>query len=177
MSAPDSPAETPDFAAPAETVTASDQTVASVSSDSILTDRRSGRSSLSWSVIRQSQQEQQVVEAPMNVSVDEFGDRSRAPKRSESRATRAPYPSKSPKRNEGASGSGQPLDAEQRLEQMLRQHNMEVVSRERGRLVGENLVGSPPRRNVSPSMALQMSSPPRELIRAPQSEPQKHTNH
>ena len=107
MSAPDSPAETPDFAAPAETVTVSDQTVASVSSDSILTDRKSGRSSLSWSVIRQSQQEQQVVEAPMNVSMDEFGDRSRAPKRSESRAIRAPYPSKSPKRAEDASGSGQ----------------------------------------------------------------------
>ena len=172
MSAPDSPAETPDFAAPAETVTVSDQTVASVSSDSILTDRKSGRSSLSWSVIRQSQQEQQVVEAPMNVGMDEFGDRSRAPKRSESRAIRAPYPSKSPKRAEDASGSGQQLDPEQRLEQLLRRHNMEVVSRERGRLVGANLVGSPPRRNVSPSMALQMSSPPRELTRAPHSEPQ-----
>ena len=172
MSTSNSPAETPDFAAPAETVTASDRTVASISSDSILTDRRSGRSSLSWSVIRQSQQEQQAVEAPMNVNADEVSDRSRPPKRTDSRASRVPYPSKSPKRSDGASGSGQPLDADQRLEEMLRQHNMEVISRERGRISGANLVGSPPRRAVSLSMALQMSSPPRELTRTPHAEPQ-----
>ena len=41
MSLTNSPAETPDFAAPAETNTVSDQTVASVSSDSLLTERRS----------------------------------------------------------------------------------------------------------------------------------------
>ena len=177
MSLTNSPAETPDFAAPAETNTVSDQTVASVSSDSLLTERRSGRSSLSWSVIlsnrRQSQQEQRVEETPMNVEVTDVGDRSRAPKRSESRASRAPYPSKSPKRSGNASSSGQPqLSADQRLEQMLQQHNMKVESGERGRIAGTNLVGSPPRRNISPSMALQMSSPPRELTRTFQSEPQ-----
>ena len=96
MSLTNSPAETPDFAAPAETNTVSDQTVASVSSDSLLTERRSGRSNLSWSIIRQSQQEQRVEETPMNVEVTDMGDRSRAPKRSENRANRAPYPSKSP---------------------------------------------------------------------------------
>ena len=142
-----SPAETPDFAVPAETNTVSDQTVASVSSDSLLTERRSGRSSLSWSVIlsnrRQSQQEQRVEETPMNVEVTDVSDRSRAPKRSESRANRAPYPSKSPKRRGNASSSGQQLSADQRLEQMLQQHNMEVVSGERGRIVGTNLVGLP----------------------------------
>ena len=176
MSLTNSPAETPDFAAAAETNTASEQTVASVSSDSLLADRRSARSNLSWSIIksleRQSQQEQQVEEAPMNVEVTDVGDRSRAPKRSESRANRAPYPSKSPKRSGNASSSGQQLSADQRLEQMLQQHNMEVVSGERGRIDGANLVGSPPRRNVSPSMALKMSSPPRELTRASHSEPQ-----
>ena len=177
MSLTNSPAETPDFAAPAETNTVSDQTVASVSSDSLLTERRSGRSSLSWSVIlsnrRQSQQEQQAEETPMNVEVTDVGDRSRAPKRSESRASRAPYPSKSPKRSGNASSSGQPqLNADQRLEQMLQQHNMKIESSERGRIAGTNLVGSPPRRNISPSMALQMSSPPRELTRTFQNEPQ-----
>ena len=173
MSLTNSPAETPDFAAAAETQTASEQTAASVSSDSLLTDRRSGRSSLSWSIIRQSQQEQRVEETPMNVEVTDVGDRSRAPKRSESRANRAPYPSKSPKRSGKASSSGQQqLSADQRLEQMLQQHNMEVTSGERGRIVGTNLVGSPPRRNINPSMALQMSSPPRELTRTFHSEPQ-----
>ena len=177
MSLTNSPAETPDFAAPAETNTVSDQTVASVSSDSLLTERRSGRSSLSWSVIlsnrRQSQQEQRVEETPMNVEVTDVGDRSRAPKRSESRANRAPYPSKSPKRSGNASSSGQPqLDADQRLEELLRRHHMEVTSGERGRIAGTNLVGSPPRRNISPSMALQMSSPARELTRTFHSEPQ-----
>ena len=44
----------------------------------------------------------------MNVEVTDVGDRSRAPKRSESRASRAPYPSKSPKRSGNASSSGQP---------------------------------------------------------------------
>ena len=83
MSLTNSPAETPDFAAAAETQTASEQTAASVSSDSLLTDRRSGRSNLSWSIIRQSQQEQRVEETPMNVEVTDMGDRSRAPKRSE----------------------------------------------------------------------------------------------
>ena len=173
MSLTNSPAETPDFAAAAETQTASEQTAASVSSDSLLTDRRSGRSSLSWSIIRQSQQEQRVEETPMNVEVNDVGDRSRAPKRSESRASRAPYPSKSPKRSGNASSSGQPqLSADQRLEQMLQQHNMKIESSERGRIAGTNLVGSPPRRNISPSMALQMSSPPRELTRTFQNEPQ-----
>ena len=173
MSLTNSPAETPDFAAPAETNTVSDQTVASVSSDSLLTERRSGRSSLSWSIIRQSQQEQRVEETPMNVEVTDMGDRSRAPKRSENRANRAPYPSKSPKRSGDASSSGRPqLSADQRLEEMLQRHNMEVTSREHGRIAGTNLVGSPPRRNVSPSMALKMSSPPRELTRTFQNEPQ-----
>ena len=53
----------------------------------------------------------------MNVEVTDMGDRSRAPKRSENRANRAPYPSKSPKRSGDASSSGQPqLSADQRLE-------------------------------------------------------------
>ena len=55
MSLTNSPAETPDFAAPAETNTVSDQTVASVSSDSLLTERRSGRSNLSWSIINKAE--------------------------------------------------------------------------------------------------------------------------
>ena len=85
----------------------------------------------------------------MNVEVNDVGDRSRAPKRSESRASRAPYPSKSPKRSGNASSSGQPqLSADQRLEQMLQQHNMKIESSERGRIAGTNLVGSPPRRNI-----------------------------
>ena len=172
MSTSNSPADTPEFAAPAETNTASDQTVASVSSDSVLTERRSGRSNLSWNVIRQSQQLQQEAEAPMNVGAIETSDRSRAVKRSDDRASRSPYPSKSPKRNEGASSSEQHLTADQRLERMIAQHGMEITSRERGRIAGTGLVGSPSRRNVSPSMAIQMNSPPRELTRALFSEPQ-----
>ena len=65
------------------------------------------------------------------------------------------HPNLRPKRSGDASSSGQPqLSADQRLEEMLRRHNMEVTSREHGRIAGINLVGSPPRRNVSPSMAL-----------------------
>lgn len=92
MSTSNSPAETPDVAAPAETNTASDQTVASASSDSILTDRKSSKSNLSWSVIRQSQQIQQVIESSMNMDSMEVSDRSRAHKRSEIHGTRSLYP-------------------------------------------------------------------------------------
>ena len=172
MSTSNSPAETPGFAAPAETNTVSDQTVASASSASLLTGRKSSKSTLSWSVIKQSQQVQQVIEAPRNVGSMEVGDRSRAPKRSEVRGNRSPYSSKSPRRSGNASGSGHHLTADERLEQMLLQSNREKLAGDRGRVVGSNLVGSPPQRPVSPSMAIQMNSPPRELTRALPSAPQ-----
>ena len=67
MSTSNSPAETPDFAAPAETNTGSDNTVASASTGSVLTDRKSlgsGMSqALSWSVVGG----QQAVVAPVEV--------------------------------------------------------------------------------------------------------------
>ena len=185
MSTSGSPAGTPDFAAPAETNTASDQTAASVSSDSLLTERRSGRSTLSWGLIRQQSdqtQPQQAMETPMHVDVLGVSNRSRAPKRTESRTTRSPYQSKSPKRSGNATGSrdaedtlfsGHQMTAHERLEQLLSQNNMRVTERgERGRINEPNVVGSPSRRHVSPSIAIQMNSPPRELTRALPSEPQ-----
>lgn len=104
MSTSNSPAETPDFAA--ETNTASENTVASASTDSVLTGRQSSMSTLSWSIIKQSQQ---VMETPTNVSPMETDDRSRAPKRSDIRSNRSPNTSKSPRRTGNARGSEQHL--------------------------------------------------------------------
>ena len=78
MSTSGTPADTPEFAAPAETNTSSENTIASASTNSILTERRSNRSgvsqTLSWSII---QQNQQAVGAPRNTSSMEVSDRSR----------------------------------------------------------------------------------------------------
>ena len=118
----------------------------------------------------------------MHVDVLGVSNRSRAPKRTESRTTRSPYQSKSPKRSGNATGSrdaedtlfsGHQMTADERLEQLLSQNNMRVTERgERGRINEPNVVGSPSRRHVSPLIAIQMNSPPRELTRALPSEPQ-----
>lgn len=117
MSTSGSP-DTPEFAAPAETNTSGENTIATVSSTSILTDRRSISSnpSGSWNVVRRSGQ---TVVAPTNPSPIEASDRSRQMKRSDQRSSRSPRSSKSPRRHSEARGSDAPMTADQRLDQLL----------------------------------------------------------
>ena len=119
MSTSNSPAETPDFAAPAETNTGSDNTVASASTGSVLTDRKSlgsGMSqALSWSVVGG----QQAVVTPVEVQPMEISERSRPSKRIEHNGPRSSVTSKSPRRVSEARGSDQPLTADQRLDQLI----------------------------------------------------------
>ena len=163
MSTSNSPAETPDFAAPAETNTGSDNTVASASTGSVLTDRKSlgsGMSqALSWSVVGG----QQAVVTPVEVQPMEISERSRPSKRIEHNGPRSSVTSKSPRRVSEARGSDQPLTADQRLDQLIAGSIRETSPRGRGRPVGWNLEGSPRSTAISPSMAVQMNSPPREL--------------
>ena len=163
MSTSNSPAETPDFAAPAETNTGSDNTVASASTGSVLTDRKSlgsGMSqALSWSVVGG----QQAVVTPVEVQPMEISERSRPSKRIEHNGPRSSVTSKSPRRISEARGSDQPLTADQRLDQLIAGSIRETSPRGRGRPVGWNLEGSPRSTAISPSMAVQMNSPPRVL--------------
>ena len=73
MSTSNSPAETPDFAAPAETNTGSDNTIVSASASSVLTDRTGISPALSWNVIRS----QQAVMAPVEAQSMEVSERSK----------------------------------------------------------------------------------------------------
>ncbi len=172
MSASNSPAETPDFAMAAETNTGSDNTGASASAGSVLTDVRSQRSELSsamsWNLIQSMRQQQGNM--PMVESRDmEMGERSRPHKRTELHGIRTNVASKSPRRTSdyrGASarGSRERLSAEERLDRLIAESRRTPSPKEREGVVGTNLVGSPIRESpVSPSMALQMSSPPRVL--------------
>ena len=163
MSTSNSPAETPDFAAPAETNTGSDNTIVSASASSVLTDRTGISPALSWNVIRS----QQAVMAPVEAQSMEVSERSRPPKRVEHNGPRSSVTSKSPRRVSEARGSDQPLTADQRVDQLIR----ETSPRGRGRIVGWNLEGSPRTTAISPSMAIQMNSPPRELMTTLMTEP------
>ena len=167
MSTSGSPAETPEFALPAET-TSGENTVATVSSHSVLTDRRSNPSgssqTLTWNVISQSGQ---TGVTPMNLSM-EVRDRSRQTKRSDHRSpTRSPRSSKSPRGGNWARGSDNPMTADQRLDQLLREPMRENVQANEGQGIG-----NPPTNPISPSRAATMASPPRELTRAMPISPQ-----
>ena len=142
MSTSGSPADTPEFALPAAANAGSENTVASASINSILTDRRSDRSgvsqTLSWSV---TQQNQQTVGAPANVPPMEISERSRPNKRHDH--SRSPTTSKSPRRNTEARGSDQPLTAGQRLDQWI------AGSHRQGYLGGRTFSGSKPPRIIT----------------------------
>lgn len=166
MSTSGSPAETPEFALPAETDTSGGNTIATVSSHSILTDRRSNPSGSSqlqtWNVISQSGQ---TGVTPMNPSYMEVSERSRQMKRSDQRSSRSPRSSKSPRRGSGARGSNIPMTADERLDQLLRESTRENVRRDEGLSLGSLPPKSSPPNPISPSMAAVMMSPPRELTR------------
>ena len=106
--------ETPDFAAPAETNTGSEN--ANLSAGSILTERRSVRSAvsqpLSWNTINTAMGE------PTNEEPTASNDRSRHRKRTEE--ARQPGTSKSPRRDSRPRGPNRlPLTPDQRLDELL----------------------------------------------------------
>ena len=151
--------ETPDFAAPAETNTGSENT--NLSAGSILTERRSVRSAvsrpLSWSTINT------MMGEPMNEEPASSHERSRHRKRAEE--VRRSGASKSPRRDSQSRGpSRAPLTADQRLDALIMQHRNRTP-RGGEQLIGGNLMGSPLESPVSPSMAAALQSPPRELTR------------
>ena len=151
--------ETPDFAAPAETNTGSENT--NLSAGSILTERRSVRSAasrpISWSTINT------MMGEPMNEEPTSSNDRSRHRKRAEE--IRRSGASKSPRRDSQSRGpSRMPLTADQRLDALIMQHRNRTP-RGGEQLIGGNLVGSPLESPVSPSVAAALQSPPRELTR------------
>ena len=151
--------ETPDFAAPAETNTGSENT--NLSAGSILTERRSVRSAvsrpISWSTINT------MMGEPMNEEPTSSNDRSRHRKRAEE--IRRSGASKSPRRDSQSRGpSRMPLTADQRLDELIMQHRNRTP-RGGEQLIGGNLVGSPLESPVSPSVAAALQSPPRELTR------------
>ena len=154
MSTSGSP-DTPEFAAPAETNTSGENTIATVSSTSILPDRRSVPSnpSGSWNVVSRSGQ---TVVAPTNPSPMEVNDRSRQMKRSDQRSSRSPRSSKSPRRNSEARGSNIPMTADQRLDQMLMEFERGNTTRGGRPDMGSNPMESSPPNPVSPSRAVQM---------------------
>ena len=166
MSTSNSPAETPDLAVPGETNTGSENTIASASTSTVLTERKSQRSgnsqALSSSVIQKSQQ---AVMIPQDIQPMEVSDKSRPPKRVEHQGPRSNVSSKSPRRVPEARGSDEHLTADQRLDQLLSESNRVRSPREREQVVGMNLDGSPKTTTVSPSMAMKIKSPPRELTR------------
>ena len=172
MSTSGSPADTPEFALPAET-TSGENTVATVSSHSVLTDRRSNPSGSSqtptWNVISQSGQ---TGVTPMNSSM-EVRDRSRQTKRSDHRSpTRSPRSSKSPRGDTGARGSDIPMTADQRLDQLLRESMRENERGNEEQGIRNPILGSPPINPISPSRAATLASPPRELTRVMPLSPQ-----
>ena len=182
MSTSGSPAETPEFALAAETDTSGGNTIVTVSSHSVLTDRRSDRagSSLpqSWNVVSQGGQ---TGVTPTNLSQMEISDRSRPIKRSDQRNTRSPRHTKSPRRNSEARGSSIPMTADERLEQLVRQSrpgNTRRQSRpgntrrDEGPSLGNLAIGSRAPYPMSPSVATAMTSPPRELTRITPISPQ-----
>ena len=151
--------ETPDFAAPAETNTGSENT--NLSAGSILTERRSVRSAvsrpLSWSTINT------MMGEPMNEEPASSHERSRHRKRAEE--VRRSGASKSPRRDSQSCGpSRAPLTADQRLDALIMQHRNRTP-RGGEQLIGGNLMGSPLESPISPSMAAALPSPPRELTR------------
>ena len=155
--------ETPDFAAPN---TGSEST--NLSAGSILTERRSVRSAvsqpLSWNTINTAMGE------PMNEEPTSSNDRSRHRKRTEE--ARLSGASKSPRRDSRPRGPDRlPLTADQRLDELLAQHHRNRTPRGGDQLIGGNLVGSPLESPVSPSIAVTLHSPPRELTR-PQIHPE-----
>ena len=101
----------------------------------------------------------------------EISERSRPPKRVEHSGPRSSVTSKSPRRISEARGSDQPLTADQRLDQLIAGSIREISPKGRERMVGWNLEGSPRTTAMSPSMAVRMNSPPRELTTALTTEP------
>ncbi len=108
---------------------------------------------------------------PVEVQPMEVSERSRPPKRVEHNGPRSSVTSKSPRRVSETRGSDQPLTADQRLDQLLAGSIRETSPRGRERVVGWNLEGPPRTTAISPSMAVQMNSPPRELTTALTTEP------
>ena len=157
---------TPEFALAAETDTSGANTIVTVSSHSVLTDRRSNRtgSSLpqSWNVVSQGGQ---TGVTPTNLSQMEISDRSRPIKRSDQRNSRSPRHTKSPRRNSEARGSNIPMTADERLEQLVRQSRPGNARRDEGSGSGNLAIGSRAPYPMSPSVATAMTSPPRELTR------------
>ena len=156
---------TPDFAAPAETNTGSENT--NLSAGSILTERRLERSAvsqpLSWNTINTA------TGGLMNEEPTSSNDRSRHRKRTEE--VRQSGASKSPRRESRPRGPTRlPLTADQRLDALLAQYRNRTP-RGGDQLMGGNLVGSPLESPVSPSVAVTLRSPPRELTR-PQIHPE-----
>ena len=142
-----------------------------LSANSILTERRSERSNpsqtLSWNLI------QTTVGEPTNDVEATPGERSRARKRQDN--VRSTASSQSPRRDNNAMGSNQTtLTAEQRLDIMLAEYRNRTP-RGGEQLIGGNLVGSPMGSPISPSQAIQMRSPPRELTRPLPAHPENIT--
>ena len=109
---------------------------------------------------------------PMHPSSMEVRDRSRQMERSDQRSPRSPRSSKSPRGGSGARGSDNPMTADQKLDQLLRESMSENAQRGKGQGIGSTVLESPPTNPVSPSMAAAMLSPPRELTRAMPVSPQ-----
>ena len=164
---------TPEFALAAETDTSGANTIVTVSSHSVLTDRRSNRtgSSLpqSWNVVSQGGR---TGVTPTNLSQMEISDRSRPMKRSDQRSSRSPRDTKSPRRDSEARGSNIPMTADERLEQLVRQSRPGNARRDEGSGSGNLAIGSRAPYPMSPSVATAMTSPPRELIRITPISPQ-----
>ena len=148
-------------------------TIVTVSSHSVLTDRRSDRagSSLpqSWNVVSQGGQ---TGVTPTNLSQMEISDRSRPIKRSDQRNSRSPRHTKSPRRDSEARGSNIPMTADERLEQLVRQSRPGNTRRDEGPSLGNLAIGSRTPYPMSPSVATAMASPPRELTRITPISPQ-----
>ena len=169
MSTSNSPAETPDFAMAAETNTGSDNTGASLSAGSVLTDVRSQRSwlssAMSWNLI-QSLRQQQGHMSTIGSRDNDMGERSRPPKRTDYQGIRHSAASKSPRRTSesrgtGARGSQEHLTAEERLDRLIAETRRTPSPKRHEGVVGINSEGFPIRESpVSPSMAIQMNSPP-----------------
>ena len=106
----------------------------------------------------------------MNEEPAASSDRSRHRKSAEE--ARQPGASKSPRRNSRARGPDLlPLTADQRLDELVAQHHRNRTPRGGDQLIGGNLVGPPLESPVSPSIAVTLRSPPRELTR-PQIHPE-----
>ena len=131
-----SPAETPEFALAAETDTSGANTIVTVSSHSVLTIADPIGRIEPTTILERSQSRWQTGVTPTNLSQMEISDRSRATKRSDQRGLRSPGHTKSPRRDSEARGSNVPMNADERLDQLVRESRSRNTRRDEGSSLG-----------------------------------------